>query len=90
MTGARLVIAVDGLDGSGKSRFAGSLAAVVSADGRPAALLHVDDFRRPTDFSALGPEAESACYYERYFDFVAVGDALSAWAEGPADDAFFF
>ena len=87
MTGARLVIAVDGLDGSGKSRFAASLAAALSADGRPAALLHVDDFRRPTDFSALGPEAESALYYERYFDFVAVGDALSAWAEGPADDA---
>ena len=87
MTGGRLVIAVDGLDGSGKSRFAASLAAAISANGRPAELLHVDDFRRPSDFSGLGPEAESAFYYERYFDFVAVGDAVSAWVEDSADHA---
>jgi uridine kinase len=87
VTGQRLVVAVDGLDGSGKSRFASSLAAALSTDGRPAALLHVDDFRRPTDFSLLTPEAESALYYERYFDFAAVGDALSAWVQGGADGA---
>jgi len=84
--GTRLTVAVDGLDGSGKSRFAAALAAELSADGRPASLLHIDDFRRPTDFSELAPEAESALYYERYFDFAAVGDALSAWARGAADD----
>ena len=78
---------MDGLDGSGKSRFAASLAAALSADGRPASLLHVDDFRRPTDFRGSRPEAESALYYERYFDFAAVGDALSAWARGAADGA---
>jgi uridine kinase len=87
VNGPRLVIAVDGLDGSGKSRFAASLAAALAADRRPASLLHVDDFRRPTDFSELAPEAESALYYERYFDFVAVGDALSAWARGAPDGA---
>jgi uridine kinase len=85
--GPRVVVAVDGLDGSGKSRFAASLAAALSAAGRPTSLLHVDDFRRPTDFSRLAPEAESALYYERYFDFAAVGDALSAWARGAADGA---
>ena len=87
MSGARVVVAVDGLDGSGKSRFAVSLAAALSASGRPASLLHVDDFRRPTDFSQLAPEAEAALYYERYFDFAAVGEALSAWAEAEADGA---
>jgi uridine kinase len=87
MTGARMVVAVDGLDGSGKSRFAASLAAAICADGRPASLLHVDDFRRPIDFSQLAPEAESTAYYERYFDFVAVSDALSAWVQGPTDGA---
>jgi uridine kinase len=87
MTGPRLVVAVDGLDGSGKSRFAGSLTAALSAAGRPASLLHVDDFRRPTDFSQLEPEAESALYYERYFDFGAVGDALSVWTPGATDGA---
>ena len=34
------MVAVDGLDGSGKSRFAASLAAELSAGGRPAPLLH--------------------------------------------------
>jgi uridine kinase len=87
LTGPRLLIAVDGLDGSGKSRFAVSLADAVSADGRPASLLHVDDFRRPTDFSGLAPEAESALYYERYFDFAGVADALSVWATGGTDGA---
>ena len=87
MGGTRLVVAVDGLDGSGKSRFAASLAAALSGAGRQASLLHVDDFRRPTDFSELEPEAESALYYERYFDFTAVGDALSMWARGAADGA---
>ncbi len=87
MTGPRLVVAVDGLDGSGKSRFAASLAAALSAAGRQASLLHVDDFRRPIDFSGLAPEAESALYYERYFDFPAVGEALSAWAGGAPDGA---
>ena len=48
---------------------------------------HVDDFRRPTDFSQLAPEAESALYYEHYFDFAAVGEALSAWAGGAPDGA---
>jgi uridine kinase len=87
VTGRRLVVAVDGLDGSGKSRFAGSLAAALSAVERPASLLHVDDFRRPTDFSQLAPEGEAELYYERYFDFGAVGDALSAWVGGAADGA---
>ena len=87
VTGPRVVVAVDGLDGSGKSRFAASLAAAVSAAGRPGVLLHVDDFRRPIDFSGLAPEAESALYYERYFDFPAVGEALSAWAGGASDGA---
>jgi hypothetical protein len=49
--------------------------------------LHVDDFRRPIDFSGLAPEVESALYYERYFDFLAVGEALSAWAGGVSDGA---
>jgi len=79
------VVAVDGLDGSGKSRFAEALTAELSVGGPPASLLHVDDFRRPTDFSGLPSEAESALYYDRYFDFSAVGQALAAWSQGPAD-----
>ena len=86
-TGPRSAIAVDGLDGSGKSRFAVALAAALQAVGRPASLLHVDDFRRPTEFSDLGPAEESALYYERYFDFAAVGKELEARARAAADGA---
>ena len=71
------VIAVDGLDGSGKSRFAAALAAALSTAGSPASLVHVDDFRRPLDFSGLAPDAEAALYYERYFDFAALDAALA-------------
>jgi uridine kinase len=79
---ARRLIVVDGLDGSGKSRFAAALAAALSAAGVPASLAHVDDFRRALDFSGLTPEAEAALYYERYFDFVAL-DAALAQSSGP-------
>jgi uridine kinase len=71
------VIAVDGLDGSGKSRFAAALAEALSAAGLPASLVHVDDFRRPLDFSGLTPEAEAALYYEGYYDFAALDAALA-------------
>ncbi|HEY6477314.1 MAG TPA: hypothetical protein VI456_12085, partial [Polyangia bacterium] len=71
------LIAVDGLDGSGKSRFAAALAAALSAAGPAASLIHVDDFRRPLDFAGLAPEAEAALYYEHYFDFIALDAALA-------------
>jgi uridine kinase len=75
------LVVVDGLDGSGKSRFAALLAAALSSEGAPASLMHVDDFRRPLDFSGLAPGAEAALYYERYFDFAAL-DAALAQASG--------
>jgi uridine kinase len=81
------LIAVDGLDGSGKSRFAAALAAALSAAGYPASLVHVDDFRRPLDFSGLAPEAEAALYYERYFDFAALDAALAPALHGAAGGA---
>ncbi len=84
-TGPRSVVAVDGLDGSGKSRFATALAETLQADGRLASLLHVDDFRRPTDFAGLAAEAEARLYYDSYFDFLAVGDELAARGRGAAD-----
>jgi uridine kinase len=86
-TGPRSAIAVDGLDGSGKSRFAAALAAALEAAGRPASLLHVDDFRRPTDFAGLEAAEESALYYDRYYDFAALGQELAAQVRAAADGA---
>lgn len=82
---ARSAIAIDGLDGSGKSQFAATLAAGLRAVGHPAVVLHVDDFRRPLDFSALEPAEESSLYYDHYFDFREANAALAAALAGPAD-----
>jgi uridine kinase len=85
LTGPRSAIAVDGLDGGGKSQFAAGLAAALTAAGRPAALLHVDDFRRELDFSGLEPAEESSLYYDQYFDFLGASVALSEALAGPLD-----
>ena len=83
----RSAIAVDGLDGSGKSRFAAALAEALAAAGRLAELLHVDDFRRPLDFAGLAPAEEAALYYDRYFDFPGVDARWRPRSAGPADGA---
>jgi uridine kinase len=82
-----LVIAVDGLDGSGKSRFASAFASTLSAAGVPASLMHVDDFRRPLDFAGLAPADEAALYYDRYFDFAALDAALAVALGGSSGAA---
>ncbi len=83
----RRIVAVDGLDGSGKSQFAAALAAACAAGGVAATVLHVDDFRREIDFAGLDADAEAALYYERYFDLGALDGKLASFAAGAADDA---
>jgi uridine kinase len=85
--GARSVIAIDGLDGSGKSYFAGALAAAAEAAGRRAVILHVDDHRLPVAFEGQSAEGETALYYDRYYDFPALGGALAAFLSGGTDGA---
>lgn len=72
------IVAVDGLDGSGKSRLASSLVDVLTSRGQAPNMLHVDDFRRPVDFAGLDAGAEAALYYERYYDFAALQAELAA------------
>jgi uridine kinase len=78
----RSLISIDGLDGSGKSRFARSLAAACEAEaGAPVFVFRVDDFRRP--LGALPPGAdEGAIYYERYYDFALLDDCLRHFLAG--------
>jgi uridine kinase len=87
LTGSRSAIAVDGLDGSGKSQLAAHLAAGLQAAGRQALVIHVDDFRRTLDFSGLDPAGESSLYYDHYFNFLDVSAALAAALAGPGDGA---
>jgi uridine kinase len=75
---SRSIVAVDGLDGSGKSQLAAALAAACVAEGLSTTVLHVDDFRRDLDFGGLDPAAETALYYDRYYDLAALEGALAA------------
>lgn len=75
MTGP--IVAVDGLDGSGKSRLASALVDILTSRGQAPNILHVDDFRRPVDFAGLDAAAEASLYYDHYYDFVALQAALS-------------
>ena len=78
------IVAVDGLDGSGKSQLAAALAAACAADGVSTTMLHVDDFRRDLDFGGLDAAAEAARYYERYYDLDAL-DARARVVPGGSD-----
>ncbi|MFL5304084.1 MAG: hypothetical protein ACJ8F1_02675 [Polyangia bacterium] len=75
-----LIVAIDGVDGSGKSRLAAALAEALSDGGHPVTTVHVDDFRRPLELTGLEPQAETDAYYDRYYDFDAVGTALASAA----------
>jgi uridine kinase len=80
--GGRSLVAIDGLDGSGKSRFAGALASACEAEGAPAVFLfRVDDFRRPLADIPAGAD-EAAIYYERYYDFALLDDCLRRFLGG--------
>lgn len=75
------VLLVDGIDGSGKTSFAGQLADAMHSRGVDTALMHVDDYRRPVAWDH--PAGEAAVYWERYFDLAAVErDVAAACGEG--------
>jgi len=85
LTGPRSAIAVDGLDGSGKSQFATTLVEALRSAGRPATLLHVDDFRRALDFDGLEAAEEASLYYGHCFAFPDAGATLATALAGPPD-----
>ena len=78
------LIAIDGLDGSGKSQLAARLAEECAAAALPAMLVHVDDFRRPLSFDGLEAAAEADLYYGSYYDLAALDQRLRALLAGGA------
>jgi uridine kinase len=79
---ARELIAVDGLDGSGKSHFARALVAACEAEGAGAVVLfRVDDFRRPLPALA-SPGDEATLYYDHYYDFALLDACLRSFLQG--------
>lgn len=78
----RTLVAVDGLDGSGKSQIARALAVACEAEtGAPAFVFRVDDFRRPLGPLPAGAD-EAAVYYDRYYDFAALDACLVRFLAG--------
>jgi uridine kinase len=85
----RALVCIDGIDGSGKSRFTRALAAACDAAGAPSFVFHVDDFRRPLGsivegVDKAGHEAgdEASVYYDRYYDFPLLDRCLRAFLDG--------
>lgn len=81
MSGARAIVAVDGLDGSGKSMFAQALMAALADGGQAPVLLRVDDFRRPQDWSRPG-RTEAQLYYDDYYDLADLDRCLRDFLAG--------
>jgi len=62
--------------------FASALAGALAAAGRPAAILRVDDFRRPMDWRAAPDEADA--YYDGYYDLARLDACLQSFLAGAA------
>ena len=83
----RSLIAVDGIDGSGKSVLAERLGAAAADLGINAVVLAVDDFRRPVDWGRRPPgdaRSEADLYYEEYYDLPLLDQCLAAFLGGDA------
>ncbi len=76
----KTVIAIDGLDGSGKSTFARHLIASLAEAGETAVLLRVDDFRQPVTWTT--PECEADLYYDSYYDLAQCESCLRSFVAG--------
>jgi uridine kinase len=81
VTGDPWLLAVDGIDGSGKSVLAQALVTALEPAGTRAALLRVDDYRRPVDWKAAG-RAEADVYYDDYYDLRRLDDGVRAFLDG--------
>ncbi len=85
-----VLVAVDGVDGSGKTTFAGELAARLRAAGRPVLVVHEDNFLNPRATRyRLGRHSPEGFFLDTY-DLAALERCvLSPLRPGPsvADDA---
>jgi uridine kinase len=80
VTATKLIVTIDGIDGSGKSSFARRLVAALAGEGVPGVLVSIDDFRRPVDWAAAASETD--VYYDGYYDLAACERCLAAFAAG--------
>jgi uridine kinase len=76
----KALIAVDGIDGSGKSTFAHRLRDALACEGESASIVRIDDFRRRVDWHATTDELHT--YYRYYFDLESCEASLKAYLAG--------
>lgn len=65
------LVAVDGVDGSGKTTFAEALATAYSASGRPVTLVHLDDFLNPRSVRHHQGSSSPIGFFEDSYDLAA-------------------
>src|SRR5262245_42573921 len=69
LTTGRIRVAVDGVDGAGKTMFAAALALSVEKSGRVAITSTVDGFHRPRAFRYRQGTASPDGYFEDSYDY---------------------
>lgn len=67
--GGRVLLAVDGIDGAGKTMFADGLAAVFAEDGSAVFRASIDDFHRPRAERYARGRTSPEGYYRDSFDY---------------------
>jgi len=67
------LVAIDGVDGSGKTTFASHLAAAIECIGRPAVIVHEDDFLAPREVRYRRGRESPEGYFRNSYDLVTLG-----------------
>ncbi len=67
------IVGVNGIDGAGKTMFAGALETYLKSKGFPTQLIHIDDFHNPKAIRYAGPD-EADNYYDKSFNLDLIID----------------
>jgi uridine kinase len=65
----RVIIAVDGLDGSGKTHFARGLAEAIAQRGHAVFTASIDDFHQPYELATAAGEDDGPGWYRNAYDY---------------------
>ena len=72
----RRIVAVDGIDGSGKTSFAANLVAEIQ--DRPVVIIHVDDFLNPSPVRHAKGRASPEGFWEDTYNYAVLHDQVLA------------
>lgn len=75
------IIGIDGMGGAGKTTVSAQLSEQLTAQGIPAAILHIDDFIHPRCVRYRDDVPEWECYYYLQWHYSPLRELLSAFRE---------